>query len=95
MSVSKRGNVYRARVYLPGGKQRSKTCRLKSQAKQWEADQMAAIATGSLPTPRLSFASSWYPESTHTSGKAASGSQQRHCAISRYISPSAGQSSRA
>ncbi|MHB8274810.1 MAG: hypothetical protein ACYDC9_08610 [Dermatophilaceae bacterium] len=52
MSVSKRGNVYRAQVYLPDGKQRSKTCQLKSQAKQWEADQMAALATGSFVDPK-------------------------------------------
>ena len=52
MSVSKRGNVYRARVYLPDGKQRSKTCQLKSAAKQWEADQMAALATGSFVDPK-------------------------------------------
>jgi hypothetical protein len=52
VSVSKRGNVYRVRVYLPNGKQRSKTCQLKSQAKQWEADQMAALATGSFVDPK-------------------------------------------
>jgi hypothetical protein len=39
MSVSKRGNGYRTCVYLPDGKQRPKTFRLKSHARQWEADQ--------------------------------------------------------
>jgi hypothetical protein len=40
MSVSKRGNGYRASVTCPGGKQRSKTFRLKSHARYWEADPL-------------------------------------------------------
>jgi integrase len=58
MSISRRGDSWRARYYGPDGRQRSKSFRRKSDAERWLAQQQSLIAQGDWTDPargRITF----------------------------------------
>lgn len=58
MSISRRGDSWRARYYGPDGRQRSKSFQRKSDAERWLAEQRLLIAQGDWTDPargRITF----------------------------------------
>jgi hypothetical protein len=53
MSISRRGDSWRARYYGPDGRQRNKSFKRKSDAERWLAQQRSLMAQGDWtdPTP--------------------------------------------
>jgi integrase len=53
MSISRRGNSWRARYYGPDGRQRNKSFKRKSDAERWLSQQRAFMARGDWTDPAL------------------------------------------
>jgi integrase len=93
MSISRRGDSWRARYYGPDGRQRSKSFKRKSDAERWLAQQRSLIAQNDWTDPVLGrilfgeYALAWLAARTDLKPKSR---HQYHSLLTLHILPTWG-----